>query len=184
MKVKPQANQQPDLKQDRDILHTTKSGNARDVIKEPLSLVSSQSADEDDDFVVVNHSDIQISQRIDQVYSHLSKQLKEQHEKCIMYSRRFSHLGNITETMKFEKMAEGCKKNMEILELSQAQGWDPPKYFFEERTYNTTRMFPELSSTEMVVTIVRGMNLPAPRGLSAQHLNSFVKFEFPYPNAV
>ncbi|KAJ8375223.1 hypothetical protein SKAU_G00058030 [Synaphobranchus kaupii] len=182
MKVGVQAKQKDDLEQDRNSIHTV-SGNTTDVTKEALSLVPSPPADEDDDFVVINHIDVQISQRTDQVYSQLSVLLKEQYEKCVNYSSQFSHLGNITETIKFEKMAESCKKNMETLEQSQAQGRDPPKHCFEERTYRTTRIFPELSSTEMVVTIVKGMNLPAPRGLAAQHLNAFVRFEFQYPSS-
>ncbi|XP_064186754.1 coiled-coil and C2 domain-containing protein 1B-like isoform X2 [Anguilla rostrata] len=182
VKVGVQAKQKDDLEQDRHCIHTV-SGNIADVTKEALSLVPFLPTDEDDDFVMINHTDVQISQRADQVYSQLSTLLKEQYEKCANYSRQFSHLGNITETIKFEKMAESCKKNMETLEQSQAQGRDPPKHCFEKRTYRITRIFPELSSTELVVTIVKGMNLPAPQGLSAQQLNAFVKFEFPYPSS-
>ena len=41
---------------------------------------------------------------------------------------------------RFEKMAESCKKNVEILKLSQARGLDPPKHHFEERTHRTVRL--------------------------------------------
>ena len=40
---------------------------------------------------------------------------------------------------RFEKMAASCKKNLEILKLSQSKGLDPPKHHFEERTYHTVR---------------------------------------------
>lgn len=79
-------------------------------------------------------------------------------------------------------MAESCKKSLEMLKLSQSKRLDPPKHHFEERTYHTVRIFPELSSTEMVVVVVRGMNLPAPSGIATNDLDAYVKFDFPYPS--
>lgn len=36
--------------------------------------------DEDDDFILVHHSDVQISEKAEQVYTQLAKILKEQYE--------------------------------------------------------------------------------------------------------
>uniref|UniRef100_A0A8C9TJC8 Coiled-coil and C2 domain containing 1B n=1 Tax=Scleropages formosus TaxID=113540 RepID=A0A8C9TJC8_SCLFO len=170
LKAAVQAKQNNDLEQARNFLRTAKgfdpmievakSGKAVDLAKVP-----SPPGDEDGDFILVHHSDVQVSEKAEEVYSQLSKLLKEQYEKCLTYSKQFTHLGNISETTKFEKLAESCKKNLEILKLSQAQGLDPPKHRFEERTFKTVRIFPELSSTEMVVVIVKAMNLPAPQGM-------------------
>ncbi|XP_061099090.1 coiled-coil and C2 domain-containing protein 1B isoform X2 [Conger conger] len=159
------------------MIEAAKSGKAVDISKVP-----SPPGDEDEDFIMVHHSDVQLSEKAEEVYAQLAKLLKEQYEKSMMYSKQFTHLGNITETTKFEKMAERCKKNLEILKLSQARGLDPPKHHFEERTYKTVRIFPDLSSTEMVVVIVKGMNLPAPHGIATNDLDAYVKFEFPYPS--
>uniref|UniRef100_W5M8F7 Coiled-coil and C2 domain containing 1B n=1 Tax=Lepisosteus oculatus TaxID=7918 RepID=W5M8F7_LEPOC len=187
MKAALQAKQKNDLEQARHFLRTAKvfepmieaarSGKSVDITKVP-----SPPGDEDEDFILVHHSDVQLSERAEEVYSQLAKILKEQYEKCIAYSKQFTHLGNITETTKFEKMAESCKKSLEILKLSQSQGLDPPKHHFEERTYKTMRIFPELSSTEMVVIIAKGINLPAPQGVVPNDLDAYVKFEFPYPS--
>ncbi|MGH0157480.1 UNVERIFIED_CONTAM: hypothetical protein FKN15_033931 [Acipenser sinensis] len=116
--------------------------------------VPSPPGDEEDDFILVHHSDVQISQKAEDVYMQLAKILKEQCEvntdmnviyflsfqKCVSYSKQFTHLGNITETTKFEKMSEECKKNLAILKLAQAQGLDPPKHHFEKRTYSIVRI--------------------------------------------
>ncbi|CAB1318003.1 unnamed protein product [Coregonus sp. 'balchen'] len=99
--------------------------------------VPSPPGDEDEDFILVHHSDVQISEKAGEVYTQLAKILKEQYEKCMTYSKQFTHLGNITETTKFEKMAESCKTSLEMLKLSQSKGLDPPKHHFEERTYHT-----------------------------------------------
>ncbi|XP_073499577.1 coiled-coil and C2 domain-containing protein 1B [Phyllobates terribilis] len=155
-----------------------KSGNLVDITKVPPP----PPVDEDIDFVVVEHEDGRQAQNSDEVYAQLTKILQEQHEKCMRYSKQFTHMGNVAETTRFEKMAEDCKKNCEILHLSQAQGLDPPPYHFEDKTLKIVRVFSELSSTEMLLIIVRGINLPAPSGLAPSDLQAFVKFDFPYPS--
>ncbi|XP_073704319.1 coiled-coil and C2 domain-containing protein 1B [Garra rufa] len=188
MKAALQAKQKNDLEQAKTLLRAAKgldplieaarSGNTVDVSKVP-----SPPGDEDEDFILVHHSDVQISEKAEQVYTQLTKLLKEQHEKCVTYSKQFTHMGNVAETTKFENMAEQCKKSLEILKLAQNRGLQPPKHHFEERTYRTVRIFPELSSTDMVVVIVKGMNLPAPPGVATNDLDAYVKFDFPYPSA-
>ncbi|CAG07113.1 unnamed protein product, partial [Tetraodon nigroviridis] len=163
--------------------------------------VPSPPGDEDEDFILVHHSDVQLSDKAEQVYAQLMKILREQYEvglrggrldtprppksrsdslwrlsvlliaaslsfsqKCRTHSEQFTHLGSVAETTKFEQMAESCKKSLEVLKLAQSRGLPPPKHTFEERSFHTVRIFPELSSTDMVVIIVKGMNLPAPSG--------------------
>ncbi|KAI7810192.1 putative coiled-coil and C2 domain-containing protein 1B, partial [Triplophysa rosa] len=191
MKAALQSKQKKDLEQAKTLLRTAKgleplieaarSGKTVDISKVP-----SPPGDEDEDFILVHHCDVQISEKAEQVYTQLTKLLKEQHEfrlqKCMTYSKQFTHMGNVAETTKFEKMGEQCKKSLEILNLAQNRGLEPPKHHFEERTYSTVRIFPDLSSTDMVVMIVRGMNLPAPSGVASNDLDAYVKFEFPYPS--
>ncbi|KAF4117071.1 hypothetical protein G5714_001624 [Onychostoma macrolepis] len=187
MKAALQAKQKNDLEQAKTFLRAakgldpmieaTRSGKMVDISKVP-----SPPGDEDEDFILVHHSDVQISEKAEEVYIQLTKLLKEQFEKCVTYSKQFTHMGNVTETTKFENMAEQCKKSLEILKLAQNRGLQPPKHHFEERTYRTVRIFPELSSTDMVVVIVRGMNLPAPPGVATNDLDAYVKFDFPYPS--
>ncbi|KAK1790695.1 hypothetical protein P4O66_014555 [Electrophorus voltai] len=188
MKAALQAKQKNDLEQARLFLRTAKSldplieaarsGKAMDMSKAP-----SPPGDEDEDFILVHHSDVQTSEKAEEVYSQLTKILKEQYEKCMTLSKQFTHMGNVAETTKFENMAAKCKKSLEIVKLAQNRGLDPPRYHFEWRTYHTVRIFPELSSTDMVVIIVRGMNLPAPQGVASNDLDAYVKFDFPYPSS-
>uniref|UniRef100_A0AAZ3S673 Coiled-coil and C2 domain-containing protein 1B n=1 Tax=Oncorhynchus tshawytscha TaxID=74940 RepID=A0AAZ3S673_ONCTS len=189
MKAALQAKQKNDMDAARTLLRTAKGLEPLiDAVKAgkhvDISKVPSPPGDEDEDFILVHHSEVQISEKADEVYTQLAKMLKEQYEKCMTYSKQFTHLGNIAETTKFEKMAESCKKSLEMLKLSQSKRLDPPKHHFEERTYHTVRIFPDLSSTEMVVVVVRGMNLPAPSGIATNDLDAYVKFDFPYPSTV
>lgn len=187
LKAALQAKQKNDLDQAKTLLRKAKGFDpmieaARSGKPVDISQVPSPPGDEEEDFIMVHHSDVQLSEKSEEVYTQLTKILKEQYEKCMTHSKQFTHLGNVKETTKFEKMAESCKKGLEVLKLSQSQGLQPPKHHFEERAFHTVSMFPELSSTEMVVTVVKGMNLPAPSGIQTNDLDAFVKFDFPYPS--
>ncbi|KAH0618617.1 hypothetical protein JD844_017992 [Phrynosoma platyrhinos] len=124
--------------------------------------------DDEGDFIFIHHDDVRLSQKTEEVYSQLIKLLRDQHEKCVQYSKQFMHLGNVAETTRFEKLAQNCKRDLDILQLAQAQGLDPPSHHFEERTFKIVRIFSELSSTEMHLIIVRGINLPAPPAEKSQ----------------
>ncbi|XP_060762527.1 coiled-coil and C2 domain-containing protein 1B [Neoarius graeffei] len=188
LKAALQAKQRNDVEQAKVYLRTAKSFEplitaARSGKHVDLSKVPSPPADEDEDFIVVHHSEVELSEKAEEVYTQLSTMLKEQYEKCMTYSKQFTHMGNIAETTKFENLAARCKKSLEILKLAQNRGLEPPKHHFEERTYRTVRIFPELSSTDMVVMIIKGMNLPAPHGVASNDLDAYVRFEFPYPSS-
>lgn len=148
-----------------------------------LSKVPSPLTDEEGDFILIHHEDLRLSQKAEEVYVQLQKILLEQHEKCLLFSKQFMHQGNVAETTRFEKLAQDRKKQLEILQLAQAQGLDPPSHHFELKTFQTVRIFSELNSTEMHLIIVRGMNLPAPPGVTPDDLDAFVRFEFHYPNS-
>ncbi|XP_077189868.1 coiled-coil and C2 domain-containing protein 1B isoform X2 [Paroedura picta] len=158
-------------------IELAKNGKLVDISKLP-----SPPTDDEGDFIFIHHEDIRLSQKAEEVYIQLIKLLKDQHEKCLQYSKQFMHLGNVTETSRFEKLAQSCKKDLDILQLAQAQGLDPPTHHFEEKTFKIVRIFSELNSTEMHLIIVRGINLPAPSGVAPNDLDAFVKFEFHYPN--
>ncbi|XP_053549448.1 coiled-coil and C2 domain-containing protein 1B isoform X3 [Bombina bombina] len=182
-----QAKQRNDLEQAKQHMRSAhsmqtsidqlKSGQTVDICKLP-----SLQDDDNSDFVLIDHEDTKPLQNTDDVYNQLLKLMNEQQEKCLRYSKQFAQMGNISETTRFEKMAHDCKKNCEILQLSQAQGLEPPPYHFEDKTMKIVRIFSELSSTEMLLIIVRGINLPAPSGVAPNDLDAFVKFEFPYPS--
>uniref|UniRef100_A0A8D1W1M6 DM14 domain-containing protein n=2 Tax=Sus scrofa TaxID=9823 RepID=A0A8D1W1M6_PIG len=104
-----------------------------------LSKVPSPLTDEESDFILIHHEDLRLSQKAEEVYAQLQKLLLEQHEKCLLFSKQFMHQGNVAETTRFEKLAQDRSKQLEILQLAQAQGLDPPSHHFELRTFQTVR---------------------------------------------
>ncbi|NXK44928.1 C2D1B protein, partial [Chauna torquata] len=188
MKAAVKAKKENNLEQAKMYLRTAKSFDLK--IEEAkcgkpvdISKLPSPPTDDEGDFIFIHHEDVRLSQKAEEVYTQLIKLLQDQHERCLQYSKQFMHLGNVAETTRFEKLAQGCKKDLDILQLARAQGMDPPSHHFEERTFKMIRIFSELNSTEMHLLIVRGINLPAPPGVAPKDLDAFVKFEFHYPSA-
>ncbi|KAI4886002.1 hypothetical protein NFI96_012542, partial [Prochilodus magdalenae] len=115
-------------------------------------------------------------------YHQLIELLHRQEEKCKRYCQQFSHMGNITETSKFESLAAECASYIEALREAKVKGYPVPKFHMEDRTFNIFRIIPELSGSDMLVTVVRGINLPVPEGNSPNDLETSVRFEFAFPS--
>ncbi|NXW08035.1 C2D1B protein, partial [Fregetta grallaria] len=143
-----------------------------------ISKLPSPPTDDEGDFIFIHHEDVRLSQKADEVYAQLIKLLKDQHERCLQYSKQFMHLGNIAETTRFEKLAQGCKKDMDILQLARAQGMDPPSHHFEERTFKMIRYAMKISGLAVWIGWLLSHS-----GVSPRDLDAFVKFEFQYPSA-
>uniref|UniRef100_A0AAY5K1B2 C2 domain-containing protein n=1 Tax=Esox lucius TaxID=8010 RepID=A0AAY5K1B2_ESOLU len=87
-------------------------------------------------------------------------------QKCLSYSQQFTHMGNVPETSRFEKLAEECMQNIDVLKTAHAKGQPVPKYHTEERTYNTVKYL-----TTSVLSLL------------SSDLDASVRFEFPFPSA-
>lgn len=158
------------------MLEASRNGLPVDIAKVPPAPVNK------DDFSLVQRPGPGLSQDSARRYGELTKLIRQQHEMCLNHSNQFTHLGNIAETSKFEKLAEDCKRSMEILKQAFARGLPTPTARFEQRTFSVIKIFPDLSSNDMLLFIVKGINLPTPPGLSPSDLDVFVRFDFPYPN--
>lgn len=159
------------------MITAAKGGLPVDITKVPAAPVS------DEDYRLSQSRSSAVSPRSAEQYRQLMEQLKQQHEKCLAYSQQFTHMGNIAETARFEKLAEECMNSIDILKKAHAKGRSVPKYHTEERTFNTVKIFPNLTANEMMLYIVKGINLPPPPGGSANDLDASVRFEFPFPSA-
>ncbi|XP_075062678.1 coiled-coil and C2 domain-containing protein 1A [Mixophyes fleayi] len=115
-------------------------------------------------------------------YNKLMEQLKKQHDMCMSSSQQFTHLGNITETAKYEKLAEECMKYIEIVKQAHTRGLPVPHCHYEERTISVVKIFPELTNTDLVLYVNKAVNLPTPSGSSPSDMDTFVRFEFAYPS--
>ncbi|XP_054461204.1 coiled-coil and C2 domain-containing protein 1A [Anoplopoma fimbria] len=151
-----------------------KSGLPVDVSKIPSAPVS------EEDYSL---SRSRTSPRSSEEYHRLMDLLRKQHEKCLGYSQQLTLLGNVAEALKFEKLVEDSMKSINILKNAHAKGQPVPKCRTEERTLNTVKIHTSLSPNDLILYIIKGINLPCPSGVSANDLDASVKFEFPFPSA-
>ncbi|XP_066449824.1 coiled-coil and C2 domain-containing protein 1A [Eleutherodactylus coqui] len=152
------------------MIEASRGGLPVDITKVPAAPVNQE------DFTLDRHGKGQNSEK----YAKLMEQLKKQHEMSKSYSQQFTHLGNITETVKYEKMAEECMKYIEIVKQAHARGLPLPHCHYEERTVSVVKIFPELTSSDLVLYVKKAVNLPT--GSSPSDMDTFVRFEFAYPS--
>ncbi|XP_022611331.1 coiled-coil and C2 domain-containing protein 1A isoform X1 [Seriola dumerili] len=159
------------------MITAAKSGLPVDITKIPSAPVG------EEEYSLSRSRTSPLSPRSSEQYRGLMDLLRKQHEKCLDYSQKFTQMGNVAEALKFEKLVEECMKNIEILKNAHAKGHPVPKCHTEERTLNTIKMYSSLTSTDLMLYIIKGINLPAPSGVSPNDLDASVKFEFPFPSA-
>ncbi|XP_044134677.1 coiled-coil and C2 domain-containing protein 1A [Bufo gargarizans] len=152
------------------LIEAARGGLPVDITKVPSAPVNQ------DDFTLERPGKGQSSEK----YTALMEQLKKQHEMAMSYSQQFTHLGNITETAKYEKLAEECMKYIEIVKQAHARGLPVPHCHYEERTVSIVKIFPELTSSDLVLYVNKAVNLPT--GSSPSDMDTFVRFEFAYPS--
>ncbi|KAJ8251528.1 hypothetical protein GJAV_G00222310 [Gymnothorax javanicus] len=159
------------------MIAAAKAGQPVDISKVPSAPVA------EDGYSLSQSCDTAVSPHSSEQYSQLMELLRLQHEKCLGFSQQFTHMGNVAETIKFEKLAEECMNNIEMLRLAHSKGYPVPKFHTEERTFSSVKIFPDLTNSDMILTIVKGINLPAPSGVSPKAMDTSVCFEFPFPSS-
>ncbi|KAJ8383707.1 hypothetical protein AAFF_G00215490 [Aldrovandia affinis] len=159
------------------MITAAKGGLPVDITKVPSAPIT------EEDYSLAQTRSSPLSPRTSEQYAQLMEHLRQQHEKCLGYSQQFTHMGNVAETARFERLAEECMKNIEMLKKAHAKGYAVPRFHTEERTFSTVKMFPDLTANDMVLTVVKGINLPAPSGVSSADLDASVRFEFPFPSS-
>ncbi|XP_068606600.1 coiled-coil and C2 domain-containing protein 1A [Brachionichthys hirsutus] len=158
------------------MITAAKSGLPVDIRKMPSTPVG------EEDYSLARSRASPVSPRSSEQYHSLMDLLRKQHEKCLGCSQEFVLLGSVAEALRFDKMADECMKNIELLKNAHAKGQPVPRRRTEERTFSTVKVNSSLAPNEMILYIVRGINLPPPSGVSPDDLDASVKFEFPFPN--
>ncbi|XP_062290150.1 coiled-coil and C2 domain-containing protein 1A [Scomber scombrus] len=159
------------------MITAAKSGLPVDITKIPNAPVS------EDDYSLTRSRSSPLSPRSSEQYRGLMDLVRNQHEKCLNYSQQTVKTGSVAEALKCEKLVEESLKNIEILKNAHAKGHPVPKCRTEERTFNTAKIYPNLTLNDLVLYIIKGINLPAPAGVSPNDLDASVKFEFPFPSS-
>lgn len=82
---------------------------------------------------------------------------------------------------RFKKIALETVQDLEAMKNAEKLGEQVPLYHYEKRCYQTIDCNSDLLDHEMEIEIVRAINLSLPKDYKVDNMNTFVKFEFPFP---
>lgn len=159
------------------MIQAAESGLPVDLSQVPPSLAE----DTEPSFVIVNAADCEISGDRDEVFKKLEQALIQQIRTCASNQQHFNKLGDVLSTTKFQKLEEGCRKDLDALKNAFRHGDPVPKFHYENRTFSLVQCNTDLGDNDLELTVIRGIQFNHPSGGSEKDLDTYVKFEFPYP---
>lgn len=153
------------------------SGLPVDMSQIPPSMVD----DHETSTVSVSREDCELSGDRTEVFQKLEQDLIQQIRTCATNQQNFTKIGDVVSSAKFEKMEKGCRKDLESLKNAFRHNDPVPKFHYENRTFSLVKCNTDLGENDLEITIVRGLQYNVPSGYSEKDLDTYVKFEFPYP---
>uniref|UniRef100_A0A8C4Q1R3 C2 domain-containing protein n=1 Tax=Eptatretus burgeri TaxID=7764 RepID=A0A8C4Q1R3_EPTBU len=129
------------------------------------------------------HSTPLISKHTRDQYSLLAETLAQQSKRCEMYAKRFEYMGNMAESSRLSLLGKDSLRLLHWLKQAQDLGQPVPEHGFLDDTFNIIKVFPNMSKSDLILTVVSATDLQPPSGVSAANINPFVKIEFPFPSA-
>ncbi|XP_072045567.1 coiled-coil and C2 domain-containing protein 1-like isoform X2 [Amphiura filiformis] len=115
------------------------------------------------------------------LYSRLKETLTKQIQMCESCEKQYAQLGNVATVKRFRDMRDNCQQDLDVVLVSQSHGDAVPRFHYEMRTIPSIRVNDDLRETEAEVVIIQGMGYKSPSGINDADLDTYVKFEFPYP---
>ncbi|XP_023220187.1 coiled-coil and C2 domain-containing protein 1-like [Centruroides sculpturatus] len=149
-----------------------------------------------EDYVIVEKSEcvaIGEGEDSEDLYSRLETDLVNQIEICQRNKDHFLKLGDVSSASKFEKLAHGSRKDLDVVKHLRKLGEPLPRFHYETRLFSIVQCNTDLSDTDFEISVERGINLPEEKRKHASdcsilfcigkptELDSFVKVEFPFP---
>ncbi|XP_022107136.1 coiled-coil and C2 domain-containing protein 1-like isoform X2 [Acanthaster planci] len=115
-----------------------------------------------------------------QLYARLMATLNKQIQICATNEKQYMQLGNLSTSKRFGEMKHSCQQDLDVLTVSMSHSDPVPRFHYETRTIPSIRVCPDLTDTEVEVSVIKGIQLKLPSG--EKDLDTYIKFEFPYPN--
>ncbi|XP_014668569.1 PREDICTED: coiled-coil and C2 domain-containing protein 1-like [Priapulus caudatus] len=116
----------------------------------------------------------------EKLYNKLEEQLIQQTKVCSKNSQHYMQLGDVGSASKYDKMAEGCKKDLDALRHAFKHGDPVPKFHYDNRTMSVVQSCLDLGDNDMELIIVRGINYSS--STAPKDLDTYIRWEFPYPS--
>ena len=118
------------------------------------------------------------------IYKHLQDDLLEQIKIATANFKHFTSMGDVSNANKFNQIARESIQDLELLKNAYSHGQSLPIYHYEKRIYQTIDCNSDLTDNDLELEVIRAINLPLPKDFTAKDLNTYVKWEFPYPPVI
>lgn len=138
--------------------------------------------DYENKFVFVNPEDCEISGDRDEVYQKLQESLVSQIQMCSTSSKHFTKMGDVLSASRFQKLEQSCTKDLDSLKNAYKHGDPVPRFHYETKTFSMVQCNSELGDNDLELSIVRGIKFNLPSGYAPKDLDTYIKFEFPFPS--
>ncbi|XP_052264648.1 coiled-coil and C2 domain-containing protein 1-like isoform X2 [Dreissena polymorpha] len=160
------------------MIEASESGLPVDLTQVPPPL---DTEDDNPSFVMVSREDCELTGDRQEVLQKLQQDLIAQIRTCTANSSHFSKLGDIVSANKFQKMESGLQKDLEALKNALAHNDPVPKFHYENRTFSMVQCNTDLGDNDLEMTMVRGVQYNPPSGFTEKDLDTYIKYEFPFP---
>lgn len=151
------------------------SGLPVDMSQMPPSLTE----EDERSFVMVNEDECEVKGDRTEIFKKLEQDLINQIRMSASNHQHFTKLGDVLNAAKFQKMEQGCRKDLEALKNAFRHHDPVPKFHYENRTFSLVQCNTDLGDNDLEMTLVRGIQLPTSH--AEKDFDTYVKYEFPYP---
>nr|CAB3228095.1 coiled-coil and C2 domain-containing protein 1A-like [Phallusia mammillata] len=168
-----------------EMIQAAKSGLKVDITNVPQPPVEhSRSSHGDEGFEVIESHEISKSTRKstpeedDELYSKLSKMLQKQVEKARAFAQQMTHTGDVAGAERCDRLAGTSQADYDYVRSCRRHGDPPPHFYYEDKSFNTVKIIPDLGSNEMELELVQCMDL----NTGGKEAKIFIEWEFPFPH--
>ncbi|CAL4087630.1 unnamed protein product, partial [Meganyctiphanes norvegica] len=135
------------------------------------------------DFEVINSEDCDMpasntSADIAVIYTKLEEDLIEQIKMCATTREHFKAIGDVASSNRFEQFILHTKKDLDAVRVAFKRGDKPPRFHYENRSFNIVECNTDLNDSDCEISILRGINFNVD---NPKDVDTYVKIEFPYP---
>ncbi|XP_065062084.1 coiled-coil and C2 domain-containing protein 1-like isoform X2 [Rhopilema esculentum] len=117
-----------------------------------------------------------------ELYARLEAALRQQVETSKKNSDHYRLLGDLSAAKNFDSLHKGSQQDLDTLVMSKLHGHPVPQFHYEMKSFAIVKSHPELSDSELEITIARCLNVPLPSGYQQKDMYTYVTYEFPFPN--
>ncbi|XP_064625209.1 coiled-coil and C2 domain-containing protein 1-like isoform X2 [Lineus longissimus] len=117
----------------------------------------------------------------EEMFKKLEQDLINQIRTYSSNSNHFTHTGDISSADRFDKLGQNCRKDLDALKNAYKHGDPVPRFHYETKEFKLFKCCTDLGDSDLELIVVRGIHYNPPSGYTPEQLDTYVKYEFPFP---